>query len=93
MKSTSGRELQPLEHDLVATFGVSRGSVAVPAALFEEGREDELRVFLAERLPHRCTSLTRRVTRDGVTIHWRKVGVTVRRADHVETRIDRRALR
>lgn len=89
LRSKSGRLLQPLEHDLVATFHVTRGTFTIPAALLDEDAgpevEHELRVLFAKSLPDRAPGVTlettRRVLKDGSAIvTWRRIQVRMRRA-------------
>lgn len=86
LRSRSGRVLTPLEHDLVATFEVTRGSFTIPAALLaDDADEYELRVLFARSLPDRVPGqtldTTRHVLKDGsVIVRWRRVVVHTRRA-------------
>lgn len=88
LRSRSGRVLEPLEHDLVATFEVTRGSFTIPADLLaadEWETERELARLFARNLPDRAPGqtleTTRRVLKDGsAVVTWRRILVRVRRA-------------
>lgn len=88
LRSRSGRVLTPLEHDLVATFEVTRGSFEIPAALLEADdweSELELRRLFARSLPERrdgqTLETTRHVRKDGsALVRWRRIIVHTRRA-------------
>jgi hypothetical protein len=65
-----------LKRDRVVTFKTTRGSFEIPAALFDDDREHELRVYFATHLPEDCTTVARKAHRDGsATVTWRKVAV------------------
>lgn len=88
LRSRSGRVLEPLEHDLVATFEVTRGSFTIPADMLEADdweSEHELRRLFARSLPERregqTLETTRRVLKDGsAVVTWRRIVVHTRRA-------------
>lgn len=88
LRSRSGRVLTPLEHDLVATFEVTRGSFTIPAALLEaddwETERELARLFarsLPDRVPGQTLETTRRVLKDGsAVVTWRRIVVHTRRA-------------
>lgn len=62
--------------DRVVTFRTERGDFVVPGELFGEGREHDLAVYLARRLPIACTSVSRRAQPDGsALVVWRKVRI------------------
>lgn len=65
-----------LKRDRVVTFKTTRGSFTIPASLFADDREHELRVYFATHLPDECTTVARQGHRDGsATVTWRKVHV------------------
>src|SRR5690606_18942218 len=86
LRSKSGRVLTPLEHDLIATFHITRGPFTIPAALPEDDADEhELRVLFARSLPDRVPGATldtqRRVLKDGsAVVAWRRIEVRMRRA-------------
>lgn len=86
LRSPSGRLLTPLEHDLVATFEVTRGTFTIPAALLEDDADEyELRRLFARSLPdydERATlNTSRRVLKSGdAVVSWRRIVVNVQRA-------------
>lgn len=88
MLSPGGRELVPLEHALVSTFEVTRGTFTIPAELIEAaelGDDYELRRLFARSLPdaapNATVSTSRKLNRDGsATVTWRRILVRTRRA-------------
>lgn len=86
LRSASGHALTPLEHDLIATFEVTRGSFTIPAALLAKDVDPlELARLFARSLPDRdpraVLFTSQRVHKDGsATVTWRRVITHVRRA-------------
>ena len=55
---------------------VTRGSFIIPAALFDEGREDDLARHFARSMPGDAKPGRREKLRDGgVRLHWRIIRV------------------
>lgn len=79
--------LVPLEHDLVTTFAVTRGSFTIPAEVLDAadlGDDYELRRLFArslpDRTPHDVLETTRRVLKDGSAhVTWRRIVIRTRR--------------
>lgn len=58
------------------TFRVQRGSFVIPADLFEEGRDDDLARFFAQRIPDEAKPGRREKLPGGaVRMHWRIIDV------------------
>lgn len=58
------------------TFHVQRGDFVIPAHLFDEGREDDLARFFAQRIPDDATPGRRdRLAGGAVRLHWRIITV------------------
>jgi len=58
------------------TFRVQRGDFVIPAALFEEGREDDLARHFAQRIPDEASPGRREKLAGGsVRLHWRIITV------------------
>lgn len=58
------------------TFRVQRGDFVIPAHLFEEGREEDLARFFAQRIPDDASPGRRdRLAGGSVRMHWRIITV------------------
>lgn len=85
MKPRLRAGLVPLEHDLVTTFEVTRGSFEIPADVLGDDDDLELRRLFARSLPERGPAIvitTKTTVRKdgGATVTWRRVRARTRRA-------------
>ena len=57
------------------TFDVDRGSFVIPSHLLEDGREDELARFFAQRIPDDAKPSRRERVPGGLRVQWRRIRV------------------